>query len=179
MGIYILTIVLLCTPLWVFLVPFLVLATICVAFWKRTRIRNICGAVGLSVAFVSLPFVMVQVAFWTDPHERLESRFDVTIGRDRIAKYRFKPAGLGDTLEFWRLRKGGVAICEQIVRKHGLKPITSDKLFPPGSVGYGPWWWPSSTQGYSVFEGDDDFGGSMEVWISQDGSRAYLYRFLE
>jgi hypothetical protein len=179
MELYILIVAFLCTPLWVFLVPLLILATMCVAFWKRTKIRRTCVAIGLLVGFVSLPFVIVQAVFGMDPDERLESGFDVAIGHDTIAKYRFKPAGLGDTLEFWKLRKGNVAACEQITRKHHLKPIASDKLFPPGSVGYGPWWWPRSTQGYSVFEGGDDFGGSMEVWISQDGSCAYLYRFLE
>jgi Na+-transporting NADH:ubiquinone oxidoreductase subunit NqrB len=63
--------------------------------------------------------------------------------------------------------------------KQALTQIAADSLFSPGSVQGSPSWWPRSTRGYSVFEGQDDQGGGLEVWIPQDGPTVYLYRFLE
>ena len=180
MGIYILIIILLYTPLWIFAIPLLILAATSIGFWRRKRLRNACAALAFLVGLMAVPFVIVQAAFYTSPTERIESGFGVAVDRSSIAKYQFKLAGLGDTVEFWRLRKCNAGVCEQIIHKHGLEMIGSDKTYLPGSVVLShPWWWPRSTQGYSIFQGNDSEGGSMEVWISQDGSRFYLYRFLE
>jgi len=177
--IYILIAVLLSVPLWAFFIPLFILAAASVLFRRRPTLRKVCVALGLVVVLLSLPFAVVQACFQSDPDGRLASGFDVDAEHACVARYRFKPAGPGDTLEFWQLRRDNADVGRQIIHRNGLKMKSSDRFFRPGSVGYGPWWWPRSTQAYSVFEGEDGGGGSVEVWISHDGSRVYLHRFLE
>lgn len=176
---YIIRVILLWTPLWIFFIPLLILALTCVGFWRRARFRNACAVIGVLIALVSIPFVAVQISLRMDAGKRLEWLFGVAIDPNRVAKYRFELAGLGDTIEFWKLENVDSDECMQIVSKHNLTEVSDDKLFPPGSVGCGPWWWPRSTEGYAVFEGPDREGGSREVWVPRNGGSMYLFRFLE
>ncbi len=173
-----LELILLCVPLSIFFVPLLILTLGGVWFWRRVTLRNTCIVFGLLIALMSIPFVAVRVSFRMDAKERLKWEFDMPVVSGRVAKYRFEPGGL-DTVEFWKLKNANSDDYMQIVSKHSLTRISEDKLFPPASVAWGPWWWPRSTQGYLAFEGQDNEGGSREVWIAQDGSSVYLFRFLE
>jgi len=178
-GLYFLIVVLLSIPLWVFFVPILVLASVCGVFWRRTRFRNVCLAIVLLITVVSIPFVAVQALSRMDAERRLQSEFGVTFEPCTVAEYRLVPAGLGDTVEFWRLESADPNDYMQVISKNKLTKIAADSLFPPASMSDRPSWWPRSTQGYSVFDGQDSEGGGMEVWLPQDGSTVYLWRFLE
>ncbi len=177
--VYILTVILLSIPFWIFPIPLLILALACVRFWRWVRFRNACAAIGLLVALISIPFGVVQASFHMDAGKRVESGFGLAIDPNRVAKYRFEPAGLGDTIEFWKLKNVNADDYMQIVSKHNLTEVSADRAFSPASMRDGPRWWPRSTQGYTVFEGLDCQGGSMEVWIPENGGGVYLRRFLE
>ena len=176
---YALTAILLWVPFGVFITAIVIIALACFRFWRRERLRIALAVVGLLVTLLAIPSAAVQLSFGMAANERVESGFGVAIAPDRVAKYRFTLAGLGDTMEFWKLKNTDGSNCMTIVSKNGLTMRSSERLLPPGSVEDGPWWWPNSTQGYSVFEGEDTEGGTMEVWIPRNGTSAYLYRFLE
>lgn len=167
-------------PLWVFLIPFVILTAVCVRFWERANLRNTCIVGSALVVLAAIPVSVVQSVF-PPPRggTRLAMHFRSVIGADSIARYRYQLVGFGDTDEYWKLKNIDPNDCQRIVLKHNLKIISDDRSYSPGSLLGAPWWWPGSTKGYSVFEGDDGLLGSIEIWISKDISRVYLFKFTE
>jgi len=161
------------------LVPILILASVCGFFGRQTGHRNTYVAIALLIVVVSIPFVAVWALSRMDPKERLVFGFGVTFEPCKVAKYRNELAGWGDTLEFWKLKYANSADYMQVISKYDLTQMAGDSAFPPPSMQGSPSWWPRSMQGYSVFHGADSEGGGMEVWVPQNGSTVYLYRFLE
>jgi len=160
-------------------VPILILASVCGFFGRRTGRRNTYAAIALLIAVVSVPFVAAWALCRMDPEKRLKFGFGVTFEPCKVAKYRHRQAGFEDTVEFWKLKYADPADCMQVISNYDLTQIAADSLFSPGSIVGCPSWWPRSTQGYSVFHGWDSQGGGMEVWVPQNGSTVYLFRFLE
>jgi hypothetical protein len=109
----------------------------------------------------------------------LERRFGHVIDTDHVTKYRVVIAGLEDTCEFWKLKGVNTKSCQQIIDEQNLKPVLPDPTYAPGSTNGAPWWWPDSTKGYAVSQGDDGAMGSIEIWVSKTDSTVYLYRFIE
>ncbi len=157
----------------------LILASVCGFFRRQTGRRNAYVAVALLIALVSVPLVATWALFREDPEERLKFGFGVTFEPCKVAKYRHEQARLEDTVEFWKLKYANPADYTKVISECNLTQIAADSSFFPGSMQGSPSWWPRSTQGYSVFHGSDSQGGGMEVWVPQNGSTVYLYRFLE
>ncbi len=170
--------VFLAVPLWIFFVPLLVLTVLGVRFRHRPRIRTACAAIALLISLLAIPFVAVQGYYRMQADESLESAFGVPIGSAVVARYRFEP-GFLDSLEYWKLRNVDPNTCGRIVSTNNLVRIEPDGLRSPADFGGSPSWWPKSMSGFSVFQGEDRYGGCKEIWISQGGSVAYLFCFLE
>jgi hypothetical protein len=164
--------VFLAVPLWIFFVPLLVLTVLGVRFRHRPRIRTACAAIALATAILAIPFVAVQGYYRMQADERLESEFGVPIAPAIVARYRFEP-GFLDSLEYWKLRNVDPNMCRQIIAKNNLTEASS------GSTHNGPSWWPKSSSGYLVFQGEDRHGGGKEIWISTAGSVTYLLCLLQ
>ena len=157
-------------------VPILMLASVCGFLGRQTGRRNTYVAIALLIAVVSVPLVAAWALCRMDPEKRLRFGFGVTFEPCKVAKYRHRQAGFEDTVEFWKLAYANRADCMQVISNHNLTQFSTS---PPAGMPGSPSWWPTSTHGYSVFEGPDDQGGSMEVWIPQSGSTVYLQRFME
>jgi hypothetical protein len=176
------SIVILCLqaiPLWVFLFPLLLSVGLAIRFWIRPVTRNVCIYMAILITVCALPVCAVQAWCRTGGGTALERRFGHLIDPDRVVKYRFVVAGIGDTCEFWKLKGVDARSCQQIIDEHNLKPVAPDPTFLPGSTNGAPWWWSDSTKGYTVSEGDDGAMGSIEIWIAEDHSTVYLHRFIE
>ncbi len=166
-------------PPWVFLVPWLLFVGLGVRFWKRPVARDICIYMGILITACAIPVCAVQAWCRTGGGTALERRFGHQIDPDCVVKYRFVIAGLGDTCEFWKLKGVDARSCQQIINEYNLEPLSPDPICLPGSTNGAPWWWPDSTKGYTVSEGDDGAMGSIEIWIAEDHSTVYLHRFIE
>jgi len=173
-----LTALFLAVPLWIFFVPLFILISSCIKFRHRAKIRTACAVLALLIALLAIPFVAVQGYCRLEADERLESEFGVPISPAIVARYRFEP-GFLDSLEYWKLRNVDPNTCGQIVSRNNLARIEPGGQCLPAGFAGSPSWWPKSTSGFSVFQGEDRHGGSKEIWISQGGSVAYLFCFLE
>lgn len=136
-------------------VPIILLASVCGFLGRRTG-RNTYVVTTLLIAVALVPLVGAWTLLRNDPEERLMFGFGVTFEPCKVAKYRYTLAGLGDTVEYWRLKYANPTDCMQVISDHNLTPIIADSSFSTGSMRGCPSWWPKSTQGYSVFEGLDD-----------------------
>jgi|GEM_PF-1370827 len=178
--IYIFFLPVLLIPLWFFLVPPVIVTIVCVFIWKRQALRNTLIVMGIVMCvIIEIPLLGLHMFFSAtagDGRTRLNSHFGSVIDPDSVARHRFKIAGLGDTDDFWKLKHIDVNSCQQIIQKFNLKPIQHDRLF---SLMNRPWWWPKSVGPYSVYQGDDGYGGSIELWISKEGYSVYLFKFTE
>lgn len=163
-------------PVWVYLVPLIILTIICIRFWKRKVLRSACIVLCLLIA---IPFLWIQVYIRLGGDSRFESNFGNAISTNSIAKYRYFIAGFLETEEYWKLNKIDTNKCQQIILELHLEKRASNSVFPPGSIGEAPWWWPKSTEAYSIFEGDDGQLGSIEIWIPTHGSSVYFYKFTD
>lgn len=177
-GVTMLTALLLAVPLWVFVVPLLILIVFCIKFRHRARIRTVCAVLALLIALLAIPFLAVQGYYRMEADESLESAFGVPVGPAVVTRYRFEP-GFLDSLEYWKLRNVDPNTCRQIVSKNSLARIDPEGPRLPGGFAGSPSWWPKSMDDFSVFYGEDRLGGNKEMWISADESVAYLFCFLE
>ena len=161
-------------PVWVSLIPLILLTIVCVRFWKQVAIRNVCIVIGILIA---IPFLGKQVFDPTVGRIRLKTHFGRSITADSIVHYRFRLAGLGDTMDFWEFNTD-TNNCQKIIKKFGLKKRAHDRLSPPGSLMNAPSWWPKSPEAYSIFEGSNVYH-HIELWIPTHGYSVYLYKFTE
>jgi hypothetical protein len=166
-------------PLWIFLVPLMGVAAVGLRFRRRPVLRRTCLAMAGLIVLAAIPPVAVRVYHGTGGEAALRRRFGQVSQAGCVAKYRFVIAGLGDTREFWKLRRVDAGACEKIISDHNLVRLPEDRISYPGSMTAAPWWWPNSTTGYRVFAGDDGYMGSIEVWVPQKGASVFLYRFIE
>jgi energy-coupling factor transporter transmembrane protein EcfT len=164
------------TPVWVFLVPLTILAIICIRFWKKKGLRVVCIILFLLIA---IPFLWIQIYVRTGGDGRFQSIFGNAITTNNITKYRYCIAGFLETEEYWKLNKIDTNKCKQVIQELHLEKRASNNIFPPGSLGYAPWWWPKSPKDYSIFEGDDGYFGSIEIWIPIHASGVYFYKFTD
>jgi len=167
-------------PLWFFLIPPIIVTIICVVIWKREALRNTIIVIGLIwFVLIEIPSLGLHMFFYAaagNGKTRLNTHFGNVINPDSIARHRFRIAGLGDTDDFWKLKHIDDNNCQQIIQKFNLKLIQHDR---PSSLMNRPWWWLKSIGPYSVYQGDDGYGGSIELWISKEGSTVYLFKFTE
>jgi hypothetical protein len=161
------------------LAPVVILASVCGFLGRQTDRRNTYVAIALLITVVSVPFAATWALCRMDPEKRLKFGFGVTFEPCKVAKYRHTQAGFEDTVEFWKLKYANPTDCTQVISNHSLTRMAADSTLSPGSMVGCPSWWPKSTQDYWVYEGQDDQGGGMEVWVPHNGSTVYLYRFLE
>ena len=161
-------------PVWVSLIPLVLLTIVCVRFWKQVAIRNVCIVIGILIA---IPFVGKQVFDPTGGMINLKIHFGYSITADSIVHYRCRLAGLGDTMDFWELNTD-TNNYQKIIKKFSLKKRAHDRLSSPGSLMNAPSWWPKSPEAYSIFEGEHRFD-YIEIWIPTHGDSVYLYKFTE
>ncbi len=113
-------------PLWIFLIPGIVLTAVSVRFWKRPVARNTCIAVCIPIALLAIPPCAVQAYLRTGGSAALERRFGHVIDGEHVTKYRFVIAGLGDTCEFWKLKGVDANSCQQLIDGQNLEPVSFD-----------------------------------------------------
>jgi len=166
-------------PLWAFWVPLVVLLVLCARCWKRPVIRNVCIVGSTLILLGAIPASVMHLACEPRGDRRLATAFGKVAGPNRIRRYRFHRAGLEITKDYWQLKNVDPNRCLHIVEEHGLEMTSVDESHSLRSRPGAPWWWPKSTKGYSVFEGDTGKRGKAEMWISKDSSRVYLFKFTE
>jgi hypothetical protein len=166
-------------PLWIFFIPLFIVTTMCVRFWSRVRFRMLCIVCDILIFMAALVVLLVQLAIVPPGDERLAMNFGNIISADEIARYQFYFAGLGDTTEYWKLKNVARGGCQEVIDAHNLRMVPNDKLSSPMSLTSAPWWWPRSMEGFAVYEADDGYGGSTELWIRKKGGVVYLFRFIE
>ena len=167
-------------PLWFFLIPPVIVTIVCVAIWKRQALRNTLIVIGIVMCVLIGILLLGSHMFFSaaagDGRTRLNAHFESVIDPDSVARHRFRIVGPGDTDDFWKLKHIDVNSCQQIIQKFNLKLIQHDR---PSSLMSRPWWWPKSVRPYSVYQDYDEYGGSIELWISKEGSGVYLFKFTE
>jgi len=129
---------------------------------------------------IEVPLLVLYMSFFAtidNGETRLNAYFPDTISPTcSVVRHRFKLAGLGDTEDYWKLKYIDANDCQQIIRQYRLEPIRHDR---PSSFMDRPWWWPRSTDTYAVYQGDDGYGGCIELWIQKTSSSVYLFKFME
>ena len=163
-------------PIWLFVVPLIFWAIICIGFWKRKVIRYV--SIVMCICTV-IPFVTIQGLVRSAGEKSFESMCDNAINTNKITKYRFRLAGLEDSKQYWKLDKIDKNDCEPIIQKYKLEKLDRGTLSSVGSLMNAPWWWPKSPADYLIYEGDDGSYGSIEIWIAKKNSSVYLYKFTE
>ena len=178
--IYMFFLPILAIPLWFFLVPLGMATVLCLVFWKRETLRSTVFIMGLIISLViAIPPLGLHMYFSAragDGKTRLNIYFGDVINPDSVARHRFRLAGLGDTDDLWKLKHIDPNECQRVIQTFGLELMQHDR---PSSLMERPWWWPKSTGSYCVYQGDDGFGGSTELWIPKEGSSVYLFKFTE
>jgi len=179
LDLFILISILMNLPLWVFWFPLIVLLVVCTRCRERAIVRNACIICSVLILMIAIPACVVHLAFVPDGDSRLKTYFGNVIQPDSITRYRFQLAGLGETKDYWKLKNVDPNDCQCIIAEHNLDMAVRDRSSFPRSRPGAPWWWPSSTKGYSVFASDDGQLSRIEIWISKDSSRVYLFKFTE
>jgi hypothetical protein len=136
-------------------------------------LRTACIAIGL---LIIIPFLGLRMYGPSNGRKRLKAYFGSTFAANSVARHQFVWAGIGDTIDFWRLKTVDANKCQQVIQRFNLKPIRHEGTF---SLMEPPSWWPKSTELHSVFEADDGWGGHIELWVPKEGSIVYLFKFTE
>ena len=161
-------------PYWIFIVPLVIFISIAIHLRQRRVLKHIFLGLSILVALAAIPPCAVQAYLDSSGNEALERRFPSLVETARVRSYHRCIAGLGDTLEFWKVTRVDAQACQRIAAEGNLKVQPSSRR--PLEA---PLWWPWSAKTFTVYEGGDKFGGSTEIWMAEKGSTAYLYRFTE
>ena len=161
-------------PFWVFVVPLSIFVSLAFRLRHRAVLKNFFLMMSLLVALAAVPVCAVQAHMEAGGKEALERRFPSLADATRVRSYQLCLAGLGDTLEFWKVTGLESEACLRVAAEDNLQ-VQSSPRRPLNA----PLWWPRSAKKFTVYEGGDKFGGSSEIWMPKEGKTAYLYRFCE
>lgn len=159
-------------PLWVFLVPLAGLTVGGFCLRKRPRARIACLVLGVPLVLVAIP-ALLSVG---SKARVLQACFGPMHGPRRIVRYRHNLVAFEDHKYYWKLTDVDRRDCDRIIQEYQLERADVDHLFSRMSP---PTWWPTSTDGYSIFAGDDGHLGTREMWVAREGASAYLFKFDE
>ena len=160
-------------PVWLLLIPPSLSLLACIRLWKRRRLRN----ASLVLCFLTVMPLGVGVSETLCGKVTLKMCFGSVVPASSVVRYRFSLAGIGETKHYWQLQDINEHEGYAIVQQLDLEPIGAGES-PFGAFRL-PDWWPTSREGYILFEGRHGSGGTTEFWQAEAGSKAYLFRFME
>lgn len=160
-------------PVWLLTIPPALSFLTCVRLRKQRRLRN----ASLVLCFLTLMPLGVKVSETLCGKISLKMCFGSVVPTHSVVRYRISLAGIGDTKHYWELDNIDEDQCEAIVYRLDLEASEVGESL--SSVFRPPDWWPTSREGYLLFEGHDSSGGTTEFWQAEAGAKAYLSRFIE
>ena len=160
-------------PVWLLLIPPSLSFLLCIRLWKQRRLRN----ASLVLCFLTVMPLGVSVSETFCGKVSLKMCFGSVVPAGSVVRYRFNMAGIGETRHYWELEDIDEYKGHAVIQQLDLEPIEAgESLF---SIFRPPDWWPTSREGYTLFEGRDSSGRATEFWQAEISSKAYLLRFTE
>jgi len=160
-------------PVWLLLIPPSLSFLLCIRLWKQRRLRN----ASLVLCFLTVMPLGVSVSEALCGKVSLKMCFGSAVPASSVVRYRFSMARIGEMRHYWELEDIDASKGHAVVQQIDLQPVEAGESL--SSAFSPPDWWPTSSEGYTRFEGRDSSGGATEFWQAEISSKAYLFRFME